>query len=133
MPPIRNAHVPPTPFTNVPCRIQGLPLNMSDATRREILQLIKYVRRTLPESITHVRPISLISDQHGNLQAEPIHIPDDNNHDPSYPARYRISPYTICNLNLREQIWRSENFALGTLLYELHTGQETFDGQSDEG
>ena len=65
---------PQTPFTDAPCRIQGPPLNTSDASRYEIaLQLIKYVHRTLPEGITHVRPISLISDQHGNLQAEPIY------------------------------------------------------------
>jgi hypothetical protein len=38
----------------------------------------------------------------------------------------------ISDLGLEEQVWRSEKFALGTLLYELHTGPRIFDGQSDD-
>ena len=132
--PIPDAPVPPTDNGSLqaPCRIQGLPLKVSDIIQHKIaLQLIKYVHRPLPGDITHIRPISLLLNPHGKLFAEPIRMLVDK--PASYPARYRIPPSTIRNLYLREQIWRSENFALGTLLYELHTGQEIFDGQSDEG
>jgi len=128
---IRVAPTPPTPPTNnnsVPCRIQGLPLNMSNETRLELsLQLIKYIHRPPSKDI---RPISLILSPDGKLKAEPIRMPI-NEKPVSYPARYRIPSSTICDLDSREQVRRSEKFALGTLLYELNTGQRIFDGQSD--
>lgn len=48
-----------------------------------------------------------------------------------YPAQYHILPSMISSLQLEEQVWRSKKFALGTLLYELYTGERIFDRQSD--
>ena len=130
--PIPDAPVPPTDNSSLqaPCRIQGLPLKVSDIIQHKIaLQLIKYVHRPLPGDITHIRPISLLLNPHGKLFAEPIRMLVDK--PASYPARYRIPPSTIRNLDLKEQVWRSEKFALGTLLYELLTSQRIFDDQSD--
>ena len=128
---IRVAPTPPTPPTNnnfVPCRIQGLPLNLSYETRLELsLQLIKYIHR--PPS-KYIRPISFILNPDGNFKAEPIRMPV-NEKPVSYSARYCIPPSTICDLDSKEQVRRSEKFALGTLLYELNSGQKIFDGQSD--
>ena len=128
---IRVAPTPPTPPTNnnfVPCRIQGLPLNLSYETRLELsLQLIKYIHR--PPS-KYIRPISFILNPDGNFKAEPIRMPV-NEKPVSYSTRYCIPPSTICDLDSKEQVRRSEKFALGTLLYELNSGQKIFDGQSD--
>ena len=129
---IRVAPTPPTSPENnnfVPCRIQGLPINVSDETRLELsLQLIKFIHRPPLEDI---RPISFILNPDGNFKAEPIHMPV-NEKPVFYSARYRIPPSTICDLDSKEQVRRSEKFALGTLLYELNTGKRIFDGQSDD-
>jgi hypothetical protein len=132
------------PVTNnytleAPCCAQGpafQPDMPEDVQQKLALQFIKYIhpiRTTPPGSATRIRPISLILGLHGTVQAEPIHMLVDSYPDltATYPARYRIPPSMIEDLQLKEQVWRSEKFALGTLLYELHTGQRIFDGQSD--
>jgi hypothetical protein len=124
------------------CRIQGQAFqpNMpeSDDVRLELaLKFIKYIhpiRETPFGAATRIRPISLTLGLHGTVQAEPISmLVDSNPHLTAvYPARYRIPPSMIRGLQLEEQVWRSEKFALGTLLYELYTGHRIFDGQSDD-
>ena len=117
-----------------PCRIQGFPMTMSDELRDQIaLTCIKYVHSVsnpLPGASRRIRPISLIVDPDGTVQAEPIRMLVDSNS--SYPARYRIPQSTISGFESEEQVWRSEKFALGTLLYEIYTHQIIFDGQSDD-
>jgi hypothetical protein len=118
-----------------PCCALG-PDIPEDVQEEVALQFIKYIhpiRTTPPRSATRIRPISLIFDLNGTVQAEPIHMLVDTYPGLTavYPPRYRIPPSMIKDLQLKEQVWRSEKFALGTLLYELHTGQRIFDGQSD--
>jgi len=126
-------HVANNNTLEVPCRIQGLQPNMSAADKQELaLKLIKYIRTTPLGAATRIRPISLrvTWDVNGRLQvrAEPIHMLVNA---AVYPARYRIPRSMISGLPLEERVWRSEKFALGTLLYEVYTGPRIFDGQSD--
>jgi len=138
---IPNAAVPVTNNNTLeaPCRTQGLAFesDITDDIRQELaLKIIKYIhpiRKTPPGAITCIRPISLLLDPNGTVQAEPIRMLVDKKSDltASYPARYRIPPSMISDLPLEEQVWRSEKFALGTLLYELYTGHRIFEGRSD--
>ena len=50
----------------------------------------------------------------------------------SYPSRLRIPPQTVLGLDDGERVIRAENFALGSLLYELVTATEPFEGLSDD-
>lgn len=143
---IDTAAVPVTINNSIqaPCRAQGPALQPNMPADDQLLELalkfIKYIhpiRTTPPGAATRIRPISLrvTLGLHGTVQvqAEPIRmLADTNPHLTAvYPARYRIPPSMIQGLQLREQVWRSEKFALGTLLYELFTGHRIFDGQSD--
>jgi len=136
------------PVTNndsleAPCRVQGNAFQPNipvDDQLELALKLIKYIhpiRTTPPGAATRIRPISLQVTliPHGTVQvqADPIHMLADSipHVTAVYPARYRIPPSMINGLQLEEQVWRSEKFALGTLLYELYTGQRIFPGQSD--
>ena len=49
-----------------------------------------------------------------------------------YPARYRIPVDAVVGSEHREAIKRAELFALGTLLYEIETGQKPFECLGDE-
>jgi hypothetical protein len=136
MEPIHAAAVPVTNNNTLeaPCRVQGQAFQPTELP----LKLIKYIhpiRETPPGSATRIRPISLIVALDGTVEAEPIHmLVDSNPHLTTvYPVRYRIPQSMIRDLQSEEeQVWRSEKFALGTLLYELYTGERIFDGQSDD-
>jgi len=138
-------HTAAVPVTNndslkAPCRVLGSAFqpNMPVDDQLELaLKFIKYIhpiRTTPPGATTRIRPISLqvtLGPQGTvQVQAEPIHMLDDSIPH-VYPARYRIPPSMIKGLQLEEQVWRSEKFALGTLLYGLYTGQRIFHGLSD--
>jgi hypothetical protein len=108
----------------VPCRING----KSELSNEELaLRFIRFIHPCQPTA-TRIRPISLILDLNGTVEAEPVHrtFPDNPG---VYPARYRIPVFTGCPP--RERVWRAEKFALGTLLYELFSGHRIFQGQSD--
>jgi hypothetical protein len=49
-----------------------------------------------------------------------------------YPARYRIPERSLSGLHQEEKIVRAESFALGSLLYEVYSGKQLFDGLSDK-
>jgi len=66
------------------------------------------------------------------VQLEDIKILPDRPRPCVYPPRYRIPQSTISKLHLQEQVWRSEKFALGTLLYELLTGRTIIEGEFDD-
>jgi Interferon-induced 6-16 family len=133
--PVRNNHT-----VEAACCTQGLDFkaDISDDVRLELaLKFVKYIHpiRTTPSGeTTRIRPISLILDLDGTVQAKPIRMLVDNK--PGlhavYPARFRIPPSMIRGLPLEEQVWRSEKFALGTLLYELYASERIFDGRSDD-
>lgn len=145
MAPIPTATAPVTNNNTLeaPCRVQGQTLQPNTPEAEQLaLKLIKYIhpiRTTPPGAATRIRPISLrvTLDLDGKVQveAEPIRMLVDTNPHPTpaavYPARYRIPPSMIRGLPLEAQVWRSEKFALGTLLYELYTGQKIFDGKTD--
>jgi len=122
----------------VPCRMQVRNLigelvtlaNIPNAVRGELaLQLIRFIHPS--DGATRIRPISLILNMNGTVQAEPVHMDIAHNQPGVYPARYRLPPSTINGLPLQEQVWRAEKFALGVLLYELLVGRRIFEIQND--
>jgi hypothetical protein len=134
--PVTNNHV-----LEAPCHTQGLGFkaDIPDDVRLKLaLKFIKYIHpiRTTPSgATTRIRPINLILDLDGTVQAKPIRMLVDIKPDlytAVYPARFRIPPSMIRGLPSEEQVWRSEKFALGTLLYELYSSERIFDGQSDD-
>ncbi|KIM79121.1 hypothetical protein PILCRDRAFT_823696 [Piloderma croceum F 1598] len=96
-----------------------------------VLQFIKFIH-PVPQTSTRIRPISLILNLDGTVQAEPVHRMFADKPPGVYSARYRIPMSTIRDLPLEEQVWRAEKFALGTLLYELLVGHEIFERLSDD-
>jgi hypothetical protein len=55
-----------------------------------------------------------------------------SHHDNVYPARFRIPPDTVLRLGEEEKNKRSVMFALGSLLYEINSGNKPFEGLSDD-
>ena len=138
MGPINSRHIPawPTPKNDtleVPCGIrpvkQDAPIDFTDR-EQQALRLIALFHPT-SERATQIRPMSFILED-GIVQLEDVKMLPDRPRPGVYPLRYRIPHSTISNLPLEEQVWRSEKFALGTLLYEVLTGQNIFEGESDE-
>jgi len=122
--------------SQVPCRIRVVTTEKYAADWKEevALRFIKFVHSTRTNNVCHsIHPISLIVNMNGTIHAKPVHVVVPANALPGfYPARYRIPMPTISKLSLKEQVWRAEKFALGTLLYELFTGHRIFEGLSDE-
>jgi hypothetical protein len=121
----------------VPCRTRGdlLPItpDTPDGVLGELaLHFIKFIHPIGGTSTTQIRPISLILNLDGTVQAEPVQMGLADDHHAVYPPRYCIPMSTISNLPLEEQVWRAEKFALGTLLYELFAGHTIFEGMSND-
>jgi len=145
MDPIRTAAIPPVQNNTleVPCRTRGNTLATMSEKHSEVPQdlalndlaqkFIKFIHPTGETPTTRIRPISLIWDLDGTVQAEPVHMVLARRPQPGYyPARYRIPTSTISDLPLDEQVWRAEKFALGMLVYELFSRQRIFEGLSDD-
>jgi hypothetical protein len=139
MNPIQTATMPAAQILTheVPCRTQGdlLPITLDtpiEVLWKLALQFIKFIHPIGGTSTTQIRPISLILNLDATVEAEPVRMGVANNYPGVYPPRYRIPMSTIGNLPLEEQVWRSEKFALGTLLYELFAGHTIFEGMSND-
>jgi len=130
--PIQTADLPAETNRTLQITCQTTGPEVSDHIREQLaLKFIKFIHPIRNDSPTRIRPISLIWDSDGTVKARRVRFPGDNQ--PSaYPARYRIPTRMIHDLPLHKQVWRSEKFALGTLLYELLVGHAIFDGLSNE-
>ena len=50
----------------------------------------------------------------------------------AYPARFQIPPSCLRELEYSERVRRSEMFAMASLLYEIMSGKQPFEGLTDE-
>ena len=78
-----------------------------------------------------IRPWMFICNSDGTVERLAVQAPKGG-HDKAYPVRFRIPPSTILGLGEEERNKRSEMFALGTLLYEVNSGNKLFEGLSDD-
>jgi hypothetical protein len=78
-----------------------------------------------------IRPWEFILNLDGTVECLAL-PPSDNHHDKVYPARFRIPPHTLLQLDQQGKNKRSEMFALGSLLYEIISGKKPFEELSDD-
>ncbi|KAL8725625.1 MAG: hypothetical protein Q9181_006346 [Wetmoreana brouardii] len=87
-------------------------------------QVVKYF------SITHdsVRPWDFIGKLDGSVELLSLPAPEDG----VYPARFRIPPETIREIDHHDKVRRAERFAMASLLYEIISGKKPFEELTDE-
>jgi hypothetical protein len=78
-----------------------------------------------------IRPWEFILNLDGTVDCLAV-PPSKSHHDKVYPARFRIPPNTLLRLGQEEKNKRSEMFALGSLLYEINSGNKPFEELSDD-
>jgi hypothetical protein len=78
-----------------------------------------------------IRPWEFILNLDGTVECLAL-PPSDSHDDKVYPARFRIPPHTLLQLDQEEKNKRSEMFALGSLLYEINSGKKPFEELSDD-
>lgn len=49
-----------------------------------------------------------------------------------YPARFQIPPRTLWGLDEEQKVKRAEMFAMASLLYEIFSGTQIFEGLSGD-
>ncbi|OCK99255.1 uncharacterized protein K441DRAFT_692846 [Cenococcum geophilum 1.58] len=79
----------------------------------------------------NIRPWEFILSLDGTVECLAV-PPSKSHHDKVYPARFRIPPDTLLGLGQEEKNKRSEMFALGSLLYEINSGNKPFEELSDD-
>jgi len=78
-----------------------------------------------------IRPWEFILNLDGTVECPTL--PPPGSHDRNvYPARFRIPPDIVLRLGHEEKNKRSEIFALGSLLYEINSGNKPFEELSDD-
>jgi hypothetical protein len=81
----------------------------------------------LPNSI---RPWDFVLSFDDSVRSLAVPSSEDD-HNRVYPARYRIPPATIEDLDEGERVKRAELFALGSILYEIWFSRKPFEELSD--
>ena len=79
----------------------------------------------------NIQPWEFILNLDGTVECLAV-PPSDSHHDKVYPTRFRIPPNTLLRLGQEEKNKRSEMFALGSLLYEINSGNKPFEELSDD-
>lgn len=85
-----------------------------------------------------IRPLDFIAMLDGSVKvltaASAATGPSRNNpgRKAGYPARFQIPPRTLWGLDEAQRVKRAEMFAMASLLYELLSGTQIFEGLSDE-
>lgn len=78
-----------------------------------------------------IRPWSFLAHLDGSVdRLEPLSAPEDNRM-LAYPARLQIPPETISDLDQREQVMRTEKFAMASLIYEVDSKVKVFENLPD--
>jgi hypothetical protein len=84
-----------------------------------------------PNTAIETRPWEFILNLDGTVECLAV-PPSKSHHDKVYPARFRIPSNTLLRLGQEEKNKRSEMFALGSLLYEINSGNKPFEELSDD-
>ena len=82
-----------------------------------------------------IRPWDFIAMLDGSVKALTAAGPSRNDRGTrkvGYPARFQIPPRTLWGLDEAQKVKRAEMFAMASLLYELLSGTQIFEGLSDE-
>ena len=82
------------------------------------------------EEQSNIHPWDLVLHMNGSVESlsHPV-LPED--HECCYPAHYRVPPETIQGFTKEEQVERAEDFALGSLLYQIYRGKKPFQELDD--
>ena len=109
---------------------------------RESLPLTKELRQNWAEGITKlfstdpnaptnatIRPWDILLYPDGSVETL---TSEKGGRASSYPSRFRIPPQTVLGLDEGEKAIRAERFAMGSLVYEVMTAAEPFEGLSDD-
>ena len=84
-----------------------------------------------------IRPLDFVLGLDGSVEHVSSALPEKNvlSSDTDYPtvyaSPYQIPPKTIEDLNDKEKVRRAVLFALGGLIYEIHSGKEPFERLDD--
>lgn len=82
-----------------------------------------------------IRPWDFIAMLDGSVKALAA-APSPSRNNPGgkvgYPARFQIPPRTLWGLDEAQKVHRAEMFAMASLLYEILSGTQIFEGLSDE-
>ena len=109
--------------------IKGVPQLTEELRRKWAEGIIKlFSTDPNPPSSATVRPWDILLYDNGSVGT----LTSEKRGQGSYPSRCRIPPQTIHGLDEGEKVIRAERFALGSLLYELVTAAEPFEGLSDD-
>lgn len=101
-------------------------------------ELMKYFATTTSSINPHgqIRPWDFIAMLDGSVKA--VAAATASSHNPGrntgigYPARFQIPPRTLRGLDEAQKVQRAEMFAMASLLYEILSGTQIFEGLSDE-
>ncbi|KAI9697065.1 MAG: hypothetical protein M1836_005027 [Candelina mexicana] len=91
-------------------------------------QLIALHQERQPSTET-IRPWNIILNKDGTLESMPSPHPllkSESERHYVYPAHFRIPPASIEDLPLKDRIQRAENFAIGSLLYQIRSSKLPF-------
>ena len=78
-----------------------------------------------------IRPWDLLLHLDGTVSTVPVSA-SKKKVAPEYPPRCRIPPSSLYGYKDQERTKRAESFALGSLLYEIETGKQPYEGLSDD-
>ena len=96
---------------------------------RWVTELMKHFGQT-KKPHTSIRPWDFVAKLDGSL--EPRTMPAlVGGLCEGYPARFQIPPSTLHGLKEEEKVRRAEMFAMASLLYEIMSGREPFEGLAD--
>ncbi|KAL8718039.1 MAG: hypothetical protein Q9225_004793 [Loekoesia sp. 1 TL-2023] len=87
-------------------------------------QVVEYFKTTHDS----IRPWDFIGKSDGSIELLPLSAPEGG----VYPARFRIPPETIRELDHHDKVRRAEKFAMASLLYEIFSGKKPFEELTDE-
>lgn len=91
-------------------------------------QWAREVMKLFDELHDHIQPWDLLARLDGSVT--PLTMPASLGE--VYPARFQIPPSTIRELDHNQKVKRAEMFAMASLLYEIISGTQPFEGLTDD-
>lgn len=100
-------------------------------------EIMKYFATTTSSNDPHgqIRPWDFIAMLDGSVKALAATTSSSRSYPDGkvgYPARFQIPPRTLWGLDEAQKVHRAEMFAMASLLYEILSGTQIFEGLSDD-
>ena len=102
--------------------------DMKDDLRQKWFAEIVKSFSSSPSPGTTIRPWDILLHQDGSVE----NLSSEKGGRGFYPSSFRIPPRSLLGLDEADKVKRAERFALGSLLYEVMTASEPFQGRSED-